>query len=116
MCLIGDSNLCQYAFAEKEPARAFLGVKEVHIIRATVMAAFRSSFNEIGDSNCVVISALLNHVADLERKWSDVKIDAEKANEITEVLSLTANLINEYAADNPRTRVLVIPPIYRSSP
>lgn len=116
VCLIGDSNLCQYAFPEKETARAFLGAKEVHIVRATVFTAFRTAFNEVGDANCVVISALLNHVSDLERKWTDVIIDEEKANEITEMLSSTAKLINEFAKNNPRTRTLVIPPIYRASP
>lgn len=116
ICLIGDSNLCQYAFPDKEAARAYLGVKEVYIIRTTVFGAFRASFNEIGNANCVVISALLNHVSDLERKWTDHNIDEEKAKEITEVLASTAKLINEYASDNPRTRVLVVPPIYRSAP
>lgn len=116
LCLIGDSNLCQYAFPEKETTRAFLGVKEVHIVRTTVFTAFRNSFNEIADANCVVISALLNHVSDLERRWTDVQIDEEKANEITETLASTAKLINEYASEHPRSRVLVIPPIYRSAP
>lgn len=66
--LIGDSNLRQYGFLEEETARACLGAKEVQIIEATVFTSFQNAFNELGNVNCLVISALMNHIADLERR------------------------------------------------
>lgn len=114
--LIGDSNLCQYAFPECEMARKFLGAAEVISYRATVLGAYRAAFKEISSCHVLVVSALLNHVADLEKNWTDVNIDESKANEITNVLEDTARIINEFAASNPRVRILVIPPIFRTSP
>lgn len=116
ICLLGDSNLCQHAFPETETARKFLGAAEVQIMRATVLGAYRAAFEEVNQCNVLVVSALLNHVADLEKNWNDVDIDENKANEITNVLEDTAKILNDFSEKNPRVRILVVPPIYRTAP
>ncbi|MBF0209109.1 MAG: hypothetical protein HQK53_19800 [Oligoflexia bacterium] len=117
LLLIGDSNLCHHAFRDENRAKVQLNVSEVEILRLTSRAAHSTAFGDAARFDTVLISSVLNHVADLEVKWKKPFDKSESmCADVAAVMNNLAADINKAAQECPNTKFIVVPPTIRTDP
>lgn len=112
--ILADSNLAQHVFKDEANAGKILQA-QVKIIRASTITSFTDFLADLEDTNVLLISTLLNQVAQLDSSWSG-NIDEEKTRIIVDLISNMTEAINQYAADYQQCKVLVVPPFVRTHP
>jgi len=79
------------------------------------MASYIAALENISGFDCVVVSTLMNHISDLENKWT-TPYDHEKAKEVSDKVMDLVKITMEFANDNKEVRIVIIPPTIRTYP
>lgn len=114
IAIVSDSILCQHVFKDEHQASTALGC-EVSLKRSSSLIAYEIIMKELSkpDYDAVLVSTLLNHIAQLENAWNGGQYDEDKDAQVKALIKKATEPILELAKIK---KVLVLPPMLRTTP